>query len=48
VGANYSDKLIVDEGLKAGETVVVDGQLRLFPGARVQVVPAASIDSKPL
>jgi membrane fusion protein, multidrug efflux system len=34
------DKTVIDEGVKAGERVVVDGQLRLTNGARV-TVPAA-------
>lgn len=33
---------VVDEGLKAGETVVVDGQLRLTPGARINAKAALS------
>jgi multidrug efflux system membrane fusion protein len=28
---------VVDSGLKPGETVVIDGQVRLFPGAEVQI-----------
>jgi len=28
---------IIREGLKAGETVVTDGQLRLVPGSRVSI-----------
>ena len=35
------DNIVIDTGLQAGETVVVDGQLRLTPGARVSVKPAA-------
>lgn len=30
------DQLLVGEGVRAGETVVVDGQLRLVPGAKVE------------
>jgi multidrug efflux system membrane fusion protein len=30
------DQLLLSEGLRAGETVVTDGQLRLVPGAKVQ------------
>ena len=41
-----SGKMIVDNGLAAGEQVVTDGQLRLVPGARVSIKqesgPAAS------
>jgi multidrug efflux system membrane fusion protein len=28
---------VIDEGLQAGETVVTDGQLRLVPGAAIEV-----------
>ena len=28
---------VIDKGLKPGETVVTDGQVRLVPGARVQI-----------
>ena len=35
VGATLSGFTIVDKGLNPGETVVTNGQLRLFPGARV-------------
>lgn len=31
---------VVSEGLKAGETVVTDGQLRLTPGARIEIKPS--------
>lgn len=31
-----NDLSIVTEGLKAGDTVVTDGQLRLVPGAKVE------------
>ena len=34
------DLAVIDHGLKPGETVVTDGQLRLMPGARVSVVGA--------
>ena len=30
------DELLIAEGLRSGETVVTDGQLRLVPGAKVQ------------
>jgi multidrug efflux system membrane fusion protein len=48
VGATYGKKVIVETGVAAGETVVTDGQLRLFPGARIQAVPAGKIDSQAL
>jgi multidrug efflux system membrane fusion protein len=28
---------VIDKGLEAGETVVTDGQVRLVPGAKVQI-----------
>lgn len=45
VGRTFNNKVIVEKGIAPGETVVTDGQLRLFPGARVQVVPATRVDS---
>jgi multidrug efflux system membrane fusion protein len=39
-GRAFADKMIVEAGLEAGDTVVTDGHLRLFPGARVRVVDA--------
>ncbi len=38
----------MEKGIAPGETVVTDGQLRLFPGARIQAVPASKIDSREL
>jgi multidrug efflux system membrane fusion protein len=37
VGRSVGDDVVVTDGLAAGETVVTDGQLRLVPGARVQI-----------
>jgi len=37
VGRTVGDDVVVTQGLTAGETVVTDGQLRLVPGARVQI-----------
>jgi len=37
VGRSIGDEVIVTEGLSGGETVVTDGQLRLVPGAVVQI-----------
>jgi membrane fusion protein, multidrug efflux system len=48
VGATVGRKAIVETGVAPGETVVTDGQLRLYPGARIQAVPAGKIDSQPL
>lgn len=37
VGESLDNQTIVTSGLKAGETVVTDGQLRLIPGAKVTI-----------
>ena len=37
VARNRDAESVIKEGLKAGETVVTDGQLRLVPGSRVTV-----------
>jgi multidrug efflux system membrane fusion protein len=39
-GAPDGHDVVITSGLAAGERVVVDGQLRLVPGARVDVKPA--------
>jgi multidrug efflux system membrane fusion protein len=41
IGPSLNDITTITTGLTAGETVVTDGQLRLFPGARMA---AASVD----
>ncbi|HYX21817.1 MAG TPA: efflux RND transporter periplasmic adaptor subunit [Thermoanaerobaculia bacterium] len=40
VGRTLSDGSVIDQGLSAGERVVTDGQLRLRPGAKVEVLPS--------
>ncbi|MCG6963278.1 MAG: efflux RND transporter periplasmic adaptor subunit [Acidobacteria bacterium] len=37
VGQQLDGDSVIDKGVKAGETVVTDGQLRLYPGAKVAV-----------
>jgi len=37
---------VIEKGLKAGERVVLDGQLRLFPGARIEIKPAANTSGR--
>lgn len=37
VSRNYGNYAIIEQGLKAGEKVVTDGQLRLVQGAKVQI-----------
>lgn len=41
VQRTIEDRVLIDKGVNAGETVVTDGQMMLFPGAHVKVVPAA-------
>jgi len=40
VGRRLPTEVVIDEGVRAGERVVTDGQLRLVPGARIEVKPA--------
>jgi multidrug efflux system membrane fusion protein len=42
-GRVFGKKTIVEKGVAPGDTVVTDGQMRLFPGAPVQVVDAAKM-----
>ena len=37
VGQQIEQQAIIDRGVRPGETVVTDGQLRLTPGARITV-----------
>jgi multidrug efflux system membrane fusion protein len=39
VGNRLGRELVIEEGLEAGENIVTDGQLRLVPGAKVEVTP---------
>jgi len=40
VGTRLGAETIVEQGLRPGERIVTDGQLRLVPGAKVEVKPA--------
>jgi membrane fusion protein, multidrug efflux system len=40
-GMVYSGETVIEKGLAPGDKVVTDGQLRLFPGAKVQVKNAS-------
>lgn len=40
VGRTLESSVIITKGIAAGETVVTDGQMMLFPGAHVKVVSA--------
>jgi multidrug efflux system membrane fusion protein len=37
VGPTIGGETVIDKGLEPGDKVVTDGQLRLFPGAKVEV-----------
>lgn len=40
VGITYRNQTVVEKGLKPGETVVTDGQMRLAPGTKVSIKTA--------
>lgn len=42
VNRTLNDTVVIDTGLKAGETVVTDGQMRLVPGSTVMIRPGGS------
>lgn len=48
VGPNFGHKVVINKGIAPGDTVVTDGQMRLFPGSKVKLVPAVESDSQPL
>jgi multidrug efflux system membrane fusion protein len=37
VGRTVEREVVIDKGLSGGETVVIEGQLRLAPGSRIQI-----------
>ena len=37
VGITYEDMMVIESGLVPGEQVVTDGQMRLMPGAKVEI-----------
>lgn len=47
VGDWYGDQWIINSGLESGDRVVVDGAVRLQPGAPVQIKPAAAPEPEP-
>ena len=44
-GQIVDGKIVIEGGLKAGETVVTDGQLLLAPGAKVMALPGVKPDA---
>jgi multidrug efflux pump subunit AcrA (membrane-fusion protein) len=47
IGVNYGSAIVIAKGVKPGETVVTDGQLRLGPGAKAAVQSAEGRSMKP-
>jgi multidrug efflux system membrane fusion protein len=47
VGTSLGTKTVIEKGVAPGETVVIDGQMALFPGATVRAVPAPGAGSGP-
>jgi multidrug efflux system membrane fusion protein len=46
-GRTFNDEVVVKKGLQPGERVVTDGQLRLVPGAKVEVKNQEGAGAKP-
>jgi multidrug efflux system membrane fusion protein len=46
-GPVYDDITVIDKGLQAGEQVVIDGQMRVIPGSKVEIKTAAKPESNP-
>ena len=44
VGRTLNSEIVIDKGLQAGERVVTDGQLRLVPGAKVEIKKRSEAD----
>jgi multidrug efflux system membrane fusion protein len=44
-GILFGKRMVIESGLAPGETVVIDGQLRLFPGATVRTVDPGALGS---
>jgi multidrug efflux system membrane fusion protein len=43
-GRTLARKVVIESGISPGDTVVIDGHLRLFPGARIRTVDAGKIE----
>jgi multidrug efflux system membrane fusion protein len=43
-GRSLARKVVIESGISPGDTVVIDGHLRLFPGARIRTVDAGKIE----
>ncbi len=47
LGTSFGKKTVIEKGVAAGETVVIDGQMALFPGVTVRAVEAPKAGSGP-
>jgi multidrug efflux system membrane fusion protein len=45
VARTIGRKAVIAKGVVPGETVVTDGQLLLYPGAKIHPVPAGKVDN---
>jgi multidrug efflux system membrane fusion protein len=45
-GRTVGEETVIEQGLKPGEVVVTDGQLRLSPGAKVEIKNAAGLPGR--
>jgi|JFJP01.1.fsa_nt_gi multidrug efflux system membrane fusion protein len=45
-GPSTEEETVVEKGLSIGETIVIDGQLRLTPGAAVEIKKASATEGK--
>lgn len=45
-GITYEDITVIEKGLEPGEIVVTDGQMRLMPGAKVEIRKPQAAESK--
>jgi multidrug efflux system membrane fusion protein len=43
-GRTPGGKVVIEKGIAPGDTVVTDGQLRLFPGAKIRAVDAGKLE----
>lgn len=43
-GRAFGRKMVIEKGVAPGDTVVIDGQLRLFPGAPIKAVDAGKME----
>lgn len=47
-GRTFEKRIVIDQGLNPGETVVTDGHLRLVPGAKIHPVDASKVEGSKL